>query len=122
MDGLNRGGLDAILDLLHPEIEYHEDPKFPQARVYRGHDSVVRQWREFGASFEDYRYEIEAEFETHQKVVNICHEFGKGAGSGVPVDRRTGWIHTLRAGKIVRSEIFLDPADALEAAGLSESS
>lgn len=58
--------------------------------------------------------------ETGQTVVTICREVGAGAGSGVPVERRTGWIHTLRAGKIVRSEIFLDPADALEAAGLSD--
>ena len=121
VEAFNRGGLDAVVDFLDPEIEYREDPRFPQAEVYRGRDAVVRQWREFGASFEGYRFEIEDHFGLDDKVVVVLREVGRGAGSGVPVDRRTGWVNTLRAGKLVRMEIFLDPADALEAVGVSDS-
>jgi ketosteroid isomerase-like protein len=120
VEAFNRGGFDAVVDLLDPEIEYHEDPKFAQAEVYRGRDAVVRQWQDFVASFEAYHFEIEDQFGVDDKVVGILRESGRGAGSGVPVDRRTGWVHTLRAGKLVRMEIFLDPADALEAAGIRQ--
>lgn len=121
VEAFNRGGFDAAVDLLDAEIEYHEDPKFPQAEVYRGLDAVRRQWREFGASFADYRFEIEDQFGVDDKVVGVLHEVGRGTASGVPVDRRTGWVHTFRAGKLVRMEIFLDPADAFEAVGVSDS-
>ena len=118
VEDLNRGDLDAIVVLYHPDIEYREDPKFPEAEVYRGRDAVVGQWREFSASFEEYRFEIEDVFGVADKVVAVCREIGRGMASGVPVDRRTGWVFTFRAGKLLRMEIFLDPADALEAGGV----
>ena len=118
MEDHNRGGVDAVIDFYDPEIEYCEDPKFPQAEVYRGRDAVVRQAREFFASFSEYRIEIEDLFDANDKVVAVCHEIGRGKASGAPVDRRVGWIFTCRAGKLLRMEIYLDPADALEAAGV----
>src|SRR2546430_6998192 len=56
---INERGADARLDLLDAEIEFREDPKFPDAQVYRGRDEVVRNFREFTASFDYYRFEIE---------------------------------------------------------------
>ena len=118
VEDFNRRGVDAILDFSDPEIEYREDPKFPQAEVYRGRDAVGRQAREFYASFSEYRIEIEDLFGASDKVVAVCHEIGRGKASGAPVDRRVGWIFTIRAGKLLRMEIYLDPADALEAVGV----
>jgi ketosteroid isomerase-like protein len=117
VEAFDRDGPDGLIDLLDPEVEYVEDPKFPQAGVYRGRDAVLRQWREFWASFEDYHVEVEDRFAVGDRVVTICRESGRGAASGVPVNRPTGYVHTFRAGKVVRVEIFLDPADALEAVG-----
>jgi ketosteroid isomerase-like protein len=118
VEDFNRSGVDALVDFYDPEIEYREDPKFPQAEVYRGRDAVVGQAREFYASFSEYRIEIEDLFGADDKVVGVCHEIGRGKASGAPVDRRVGWIFTYRAGKLLRMEIYLDPADAIEAAGL----
>jgi ketosteroid isomerase-like protein len=114
---LDREGFGGLADLLDPEVEYREDPKFAQAAVYRGRDAVLRQWREFGSAFAEYRVEVEERFAAGDKVVSICRESGRGAASGAPVDRVTGYVHTFRAGKVVRVEIFLDPADAIAAIG-----
>jgi ketosteroid isomerase-like protein len=54
------------------------------------------------------------------EVVVIGREVGRGKGSGITLDQRVGLIHTLRDGLIKRTKVFRDPADALEAAGLSE--
>src|SRR5207237_2617964 len=86
--------------------------------VYRGRDAVLRQFRQFVASFSEYRIEIEDLFGADDKVAAVCHEIGRGKASGAPVDRRVGWIFTYRAGKLLRMEIYLDPADALEAVGV----
>jgi ketosteroid isomerase-like protein len=45
---------------------------------------------------------------------------GRGRTSGVEVHGRSGYVYTLRDGKIVRVELFADSAAALEAAGLDE--
>jgi ketosteroid isomerase-like protein len=120
VEDINRGGVDAVVDFFDPEIEYVEDPKFPQAEVYRGRDAIVRQWREFFASFSEYRAEAEDLFGVDDKVVGVFHEIGRGKASGAPVDRRTGWVFTFRAGKVLRMEIYLDSADALEAVGVRQ--
>ena len=44
----------------------------------------------------------------------------KGASSGIEVEQRTWNVVTVVEGKITRTEIYNDPIQALEAAGLSE--
>jgi ketosteroid isomerase-like protein len=115
----NERGADAGLDLLDAEIEFREDPKFPEAQVYRGRDEVVRNFREFAASFDYYRFEIEDLRDAGgDKVMAVLREQARGKASGLEVDRRSGWVVTFRDGRALRFEIFLDPADALEAVGL----
>jgi ketosteroid isomerase-like protein len=46
--------------------------------------------------------------------------FATGTRSGAPVELHSAHVYWLDAGCIVRMDEFLDPADALEAAGLSE--
>jgi ketosteroid isomerase-like protein len=119
IEAINQGGPDAGLDFFDPEIEFHEDPKFPEAEVYRGRDAVMHYFREFGASFKSYRFEIEELRDAgDDKVIAIVREHASGKASGLEVHRRSGWVATLRDGKVLRLEIYLDPADALEAAGL----
>jgi ketosteroid isomerase-like protein len=121
MEAINERGPDAELDLLDAEIEFREDPKFPEAQVYRGRDEVVRNFREFTASFEYYRFEIEYVRDAGgDKVMAVLREQARGKASGLEVDRRSGWVTTFRDGKVVSFEIYLDPADALEAVGLRE--
>jgi ketosteroid isomerase-like protein len=45
---------------------------------------------------------------------------GRGRESGVSVDQRFAQVWTLQDGAVTRIESYLNPAEALEAAGLSE--
>jgi len=49
-----------------------------------------------------------------------CGQWATGKGSRVPVELQFAVVYELEAGRIVRSRAYLDPADALEAVGLSE--
>jgi ketosteroid isomerase-like protein len=121
IEAINERGADAGLDLYDAEIEFREDPKFPEATVYRGRHEVVRNFREFTASFEYYRFEIEELRDAgRDKVMAIMREQARGKASGLKVDRRSGFVTTFRDGKVLSFEIYLDPADALEAVGLRE--
>ena len=53
-------------------------------------------------------------------VVMLGRLEGRGKGSGVPVDSSLGMVFDLRGGAISRIRGYLDHAEALEAAGLSE--
>jgi ketosteroid isomerase-like protein len=121
IEAINESGSDASLDLLDPEVEFYEDPKFPEAEVFRGRDEVVGYFRRFTESFERYRFEIEdVRDEGGDKITAVLREMARGKTSGVEVERRSGWVFTFRAGKALRVEIYLDPGDALEAVGLAE--
>jgi ketosteroid isomerase-like protein len=54
------------------------------------------------------------------RVVVLMRVKLHGRKSGAEVERHTAYLTTLRDGKIVRSEVFPTPEEALEAAGLSE--
>jgi ketosteroid isomerase-like protein len=121
IEAVNEGGAEAGFDLYDAEIEFHEDPKFPEAKVYRGRDEVIRNFREFTASFEYYRFEIEDVRDAGgDKVMAVLREQARGKASGLEVDRRSGFVITFRDGKVLSFAIYLDPADALEAVGLRE--
>ena len=47
-------------------------------------------------------------------------ETGRGKGSGAPVARSFGVIHTVIDGKIARMTMFRSEQEALKAAGLRE--
>ena len=53
-------------------------------------------------------------------VAAVFRLVGKGKSSGIPVDREIGLAYTLRRGKLWRMRVYLNPAEALEAVGLSE--
>jgi ketosteroid isomerase-like protein len=44
----------------------------------------------------------------------------RGRKSGLELDSPTGWVSTLRDGKIVKAEGFMSWAEALHAAGVNE--
>jgi ketosteroid isomerase-like protein len=120
VEAINERGPDAVLDLLDSEVEFYEDPKFPEAEVFRGRDEVVANFRKFTESFEYYRFEIEDLRDAGgHKVMAVLREKARGKTSGVEVERRSGWVFTFRDGRALRVEIYLDPGDALEAVGLA---
>ena len=61
-----------------------------------------------------------ASFTRGDRVVGIGCIHARGRESGLELDSAAGWVFELRGGKVVRAEGFLNPADALEAAGLAE--
>src|SRR2546425_11336555 len=99
VETVNQRGFDAVSDLYEQEVEFHEDPKFPEAQVFRGRDEVVRYLREFSASFEHVHFEIEDLHDTEgDKIMTVLREEARGKASGVVVERRSDWVITFRDG------------------------
>ena len=48
------------------------------------------------------------------------HEFRRGRGSGIEVETDTAVVFTVREGRVILIQPYMDQAEALEAAGLRE--
>jgi ketosteroid isomerase-like protein len=124
-EGLARGDPGAFFDsgVVAPDLEWilPLQAQAPGLRpVYRGRDEFNEFMRTWTEDF-DWSIELERMIDAGgDLVVGVFHQRATGKGSGVPVELRMGLLFELEDGRIIRMRNFLDPAEALEAAGLSE--
>ena len=111
---------ELIAQTCDPEIEWHEDPQRPDARVYRGHDGVRKSFERWLDEWDEYGTEGERFIDCGDDVLAVAREHGRGARSGATVSARIFIVVSFRDGKVLRYREFYDEASALEAVGLRE--
>ncbi len=115
--------LDALPELIaqacDPDIEWVEDPRRADRRVYRGHDGVRESFERWLENFDEYGFEIERLVDCGDKVLVYAREEGRGSLSGGSVSQPIHLVYTFRGGKVARYAEFYAEQEALEAAGLS---
>jgi ketosteroid isomerase-like protein len=117
----NRGGFDDVADRFAlPEYEWHSAEGVPGAGVYRGREAVKGYVREFLGSWRRYALEEERIVDVGDRVLALVHVRAEGKASGVVLDVAVAYLHTLRDGRLARTDVFFDPREALDALGLSE--
>jgi ketosteroid isomerase-like protein len=123
-EAFNRGDLDAAFLVYHPECESIYPPQFTTIGLEPGtHDldermrsqqSVLDEWAEF-------RFEPEELIDLGDgRLLSRGRMKGTGLSSGAPFETEWVAIGTISGGRVIREEIFVDHAEAFEAAGLSE--
>ena len=118
-EAFNAGDLDAARQYYHPQIEWHEDPSFPESGVYRGIDEVIAYNRQFVSEFEALRYEGEELAAAGEHVVANMRITGTGKSSGAEFELSAWWAFTIRDGQVVQVYAYLDKDAALAAVGLA---
>ena len=122
VDAYNRRDVDGLFaELATPDFEYY--PGIVRAldgSGYRGREGVEtfaadtrENWEELQVIAEEFR-------DLGDRVLVLGRMKGRGKGSGVPVDQPFATILDFRADRISRSWVYLDRAEGLRAAGLSE--
>ena len=122
-DAYNRRDVGAMLDELHPEIEWHPWLQIQLgggATVYRGHQAVRKGIRELEEAFSEIEAEQTEIRDLGERVVAIGRLRGRGNESGVITESAIAWIVEFKSGKVIRVREYLDPKKALEALGLRE--
>ena len=130
---LERYDLDADVDveaiatefdaesLAVPDIELIPAPEVPGVESYRGIAGLVEFMRTWTENFEDWSNEYDRFIDApDDRVVALARQSATGKGSGAPVELDYGLVFELRNRRVIRIRLFLEPAQALEAAGLSE--
>jgi ketosteroid isomerase-like protein len=122
VEALNRGDLDAWLEGFDREVEFREPPEWPGGEEGTGREAALATMLRAMEDAEDLNIEIERieELDRPDRLFLTTHVTARGKGSGIPVDFNRYDVITMRDGKILRAEIYLNRDQALEAAGLSE--
>jgi ketosteroid isomerase-like protein len=94
--------------------------EFPEPGKVYGPDAVGELLRTWAGTFDDWGYEAEEIIDAGDSVFVCLRQWGRGKGSGVPVEYGFFGVWTFRDGKVIRYTGFNERAEALEAAGLSE--
>jgi ketosteroid isomerase-like protein len=119
LSGTDQTTIAAFVDRLDPNVEYEEDPAFPEAAVYSGRDDVLGYYRQFIAEFQELRFEVEELVDAGgDGVLALLRMHGRGKGSGAAFDFRPAWVFRVHDGRVVRIRAYLDRAEALRATGL----
>jgi ketosteroid isomerase-like protein len=119
IDALDRETLAVVFEFFDLDIEVHEDPRFPEAGVYRGREAVGRYFGQFTESFDEFVFEVEDFIDLGEdRVLVLLRLRTRGSGSGATVEARPAWIITIRSGKAVRIDTYLDRGEAFAAAGI----
>jgi ketosteroid isomerase-like protein len=88
--------------------------------TFKGREEVGGWFgRWYGAFAQGYQMKVEDIRELGDRVFVVQRHEGQGRTSGVPVEMRNAALISLRGGKITRIEIYRDPDEALEAAGVA---
>jgi ketosteroid isomerase-like protein len=103
------------------DLEFIAAAETVERRSYRGREGLVEFGQTWTENFERYslgrRELIDA---GNGRVFASYWQSGVGRGSGVPVEVESFAVFELVNGQIIRIRMYLDRAEALEAAGLRE--
>jgi ketosteroid isomerase-like protein len=111
---------EKSVQLMDPDVEWHDAPDLPGAQVHRGRDAVLAQWRDMRDALAEFGVEPERFFEVGDRVVVFLRSRGRGRTSGIEVSREIAQVFTVRDGLVAKVVGYDDRSKALEAVGLSE--
>jgi ketosteroid isomerase-like protein len=111
-------GVEGLLDLATDDVVWISDPRFPGGGRHAGKENVQR-WLRTVWIYDEVSIDVEEIIDLGDWALAITRFHGVFAGAP-PVDWT--WCHhfAFRDGRITQVQAFLDRAEALEAAGLSE--
>ena len=123
LDAANRRDVEALLEWADPAVEWH--PALPvllegESMVYRGHEGVRTLFRDIYEAFAEFHVEISEIRDLDDRIVAIGSMRARGRESGAETEATLAYLVQLKNGKAIQIRSYLDPKQALEAAGLSE--
>jgi ketosteroid isomerase-like protein len=119
-EATNRRDWDTVLAGYSADTEWDDRNLRPEGAVHQGIAAMTAEMRSWFGTWSNYGQEVEQVRDAGEHVVVVAREYGTGKGSGATMDQRVGIVITVRSGLIVRTKLYREPTEALEAVGLSE--
>ena len=117
-------GRAALVVLMHRYLGGLLDPFVTllevQATVYRGREEFRALLQDIFEAFADFRFEFSEIRDLGDRILAVGEMRGRGTESGAEIESPWAFLIQFRNAKATQVRVYLDPKQALEAAGLSE--
>jgi ketosteroid isomerase-like protein len=108
-----RGDIDAVIPYLTEDVVWEEDPGWPDAQTWYGHEGVRASFRERLEST-NIAAELEDLVEREERVLVLMRWTAEGQGSGAVAALRPGLIYEFEGELVKRVRFFLEQSRARE--------
>jgi ketosteroid isomerase-like protein len=115
LEAFNRGGLDAALEYLDPEIEWWGPEDWLEERLYSGHEGLRRLTSFWTEAFDEYQIDLHETRESGNVVLALCHQRGRMKGTGDEITNPIAYIWEIRGGKATRVDVYFSWEEAVNA-------
>src|SRR5437879_3869139 len=103
-----RGDEAAFLDGVSPEVVVQQTAPIPDARAYNGHEGLMQVISDWAEVFDDLAMTAEELTDVgEEKVLARIHQRAKGAGSEVPIEFATWFVHGQRRQNLSARDVQL---------------
>jgi ketosteroid isomerase-like protein len=119
----NERGWQGVVDdgLLDPDVEYHDDQDWPEARSTHGEQALVERFDEIMEAIGKRGHaEVKRTVAHGSHVALVFQLSGEGTTSDVPYAHSWGFLCRVKGDRIDYIQAYLSAEEALEAASLSE--
>jgi uncharacterized protein len=116
-EAFNRGDFEAVIELMHPDIEMQRARAAPDPEPVRGAEAI-RAWM-MPDIFDEQHVDLVEIVENGDKIFVEGKFRVRARGSGIEINDRAFHVWTIRDGKAARLEFYADRSEALQAAGLT---
>jgi ketosteroid isomerase-like protein len=115
---VNDRDFPRAMSLYAEDVVLTVDPEaFLEHGTYEGREAVGQWFANWFTTFErGYHFDIDEAREIGDVVLLVASHRGRGRTSGIEVSGQTGYVYTVRNGKIARLELYPGREQALAAA------
>ena len=122
-DAINRRDVEALVAELDPYIEWHPGVVAAvtgREVVYRGHQGASEYFRDLDEAFSETHFDLAEIRDLGDRMIAFGRFRARGKASGAVTETPVALLVSDRNGKAREIRTFLNPQEALEAAGLSD--
>jgi ketosteroid isomerase-like protein len=112
-EAFNRGGVEAILERLDPEIHVKDRETMPDAATYHGRAGFRKLFEVLLEAFDDVQYEVKEVVDREPHMVVVLRQHVRGRGSGITMGGGTVHLWEMRDGRAVSLTVFGTTAKAM---------
>ena len=111
-EAFGRGDINGLLAQLDPDVEWRTPgpPDLPTAGQRRGHDAVQEFFQTLSGLLETLRFEPKQFVAQGDMVIVIGDDTSRVRASGTTLEVRFAHVFTVRDGKVVAFEEYIDTA------------
>ncbi len=120
IEAFNGRDVEAFALLTTLDFEWSPSMVAIEGTIFRGREGIERYFGSLQGAWEKFHIHPNRFSAGEGLVVMLGRLEGRGMGSGVPVDASLGMVFDFRGEMISRIRGYLDHAEALRAAGLSQ--